>query len=193
MGDEMNKLLLILGVSGVGKSSIIKALLALDNKFVYIVPFTTRPSRGVEETKISISDKEMEELWSRGELLSVNEIHGIRCGTPRLSIIQTLEQNNIPVLDWPITCIEVMRQAFPNQFYAVYVLPPSIEILQQRLFKEKRGMNGHRLENAREELEAYQSFEYMGTCDLEIISEENKISEITQIIYAGYLSSSLKK
>ena len=189
----MHKFLLILGVSGVGKSSLIKELLALDRRFVYIVPFTTRPSRGKEETKISVSDKEMDELWNRGELLSVNEIHSIRCGTPRLSIIQVLEQNSIPVLDWPIGCIEVMRQAFPSQLYIVYVLPPSIEVLQQRLIEEGRDVDGHRLQNARKELDAYKSSEYIGICDLEIVSEENKILEIAQTIYAGYLSSYSKK
>ena len=188
----MHKLLLILGVSGVGKSSLIKELLALDSRFVYIVPFTTRQPRGKEETKISISDKAMDELWNRGELSSVNEIHGIRCATPRLSIIQVLEQNSIPVLDWPIGYIEVMRQVFPSQLYVVYVLPPSIEVLQQRLIKGERD-DGHRLQNARKELDLYKSSEYIGICDLEIVSEENKILEIAQTIYAGYLSSYSKK
>ena len=188
----MHKLLLILGVSGVGKSSLIKELLTLDSRFVYIVPFTTRVHRSRGETKISISNKEMDELWNRGELLSVNEIHDIRCATPRLSIIQVLEQNSIPVLDWPIGYIEVMKQAFQNQLYVVYVLPPSIEVLQQRLIKGERD-DGHRLQNACKELEMYASSQYLGVCDFEVISEENQILEIAEIIYAGYLSSYSKK
>ncbi len=187
----MGKLLLVLGVSGVGKSSIIKELLALDKRFVYIVPFTTRPSRGAEDTKISISNEAMDDLWIRGELLSINEIHGIRCGTPRSSIVQALGQGNIPVLDWPLSCLEVMRLAFPNQLYVVYVLPPSIEILQQRLIKEGRHDDGDRFQNACRELEAYKSFETR-ICDLEIVSEEDKISEIAQRVYVGYLSNSKK-
>jgi len=177
-----------LGVSGVGKSSIIKELLTMDSRFIYIVPFTTRPSRGIEETKISISDQVMDDLWNRGELLSVNEIHGIRCGTPRSSITRVLEQKNIPVVDWPLSYLEVMKIAFPDQLYIVYVLPPSNEILQQRLMKEARHTNGNRLQNAYKELEAYKSLPQR-ICDLEIVSEENQILKIAQLVYAGYLSS----
>lgn len=183
----MGKILLVLGVSGVGKSSIIKELLALDKRFVYVTPFTTRLSRGVGETKISISDKEMDRLWIRGELLSVNEIHGIRCGTPLSSITQALEQGNIPVLDWPIGQMDVMKQVFLDQLCVVYISPPSIESLQQRLMKDGRDTDGHRLQSAHEELEAYESSRYAGVCDFEIVSEENQVSQIAQTIYTNYL------
>lgn len=185
----MGKLLLVLGVPGVGKSSIIKELLALDKRFVYIIPFTTRPSRGTGDTKISISNKAMDDLLSRGELLSVNEIHGIHCGTPHLPIVQALEQGKIPVLDWPINCMEVMKRVFGGQLYVVYVLPPSLEILQQRLMRDGRHTDEHRLQNAYQELEVYKSSIHAGICDLEIFSEEDKISQIAQAIYTGYLSS----
>ncbi len=185
----MNKLLLVLGVSGVGKSSIIKELLVLDSRFIYIVPFTTRPSRGKEDTKISISDEVMDDLWSRGELLSVNEIYGIRCGTPRSLITKVLEEGNVPVLDWPLACLEVMTTAFPNHLYVVSVLPPSIEILEQRLMIDGRNNHEGRSRNTHRELANYKSSEFKRLCDLEIVSEENKLSEIAQSIYAGYLSS----
>ena len=189
----MKKLFLISGVSGVGKSSLIKELLALDDQFVYIVPFTTRPSRGSHDTKISISDEAMDDLWSRGELLSVNEIYGIRCGTPRTFIKRVLDQDQTPLLDWPVSCLEVMRSAFPNQLYVVYVLPPSIHILQQRLMKDERPVNPQRWQNTVAELEAYKARVYAGVCDLEIVSEEDQIFETAQIIYTSYVSSSLKK
>lgn len=185
----MNKLLLILGVSGVGKSSIIKELITLDSRFSYIAPFTTRPSRGAIDTKICISGEAMDDLWDRGKLLSVNEVHGIRCGTPRSPIVRALKRGKIPLLDWPLSFIEVMKHAFPNQLYVVYVLPPSLEILQQRLIGDGRHMEGNRLQNAHKELETYMSSESVAILDLEIVSEENRIPEIAQEIYSGYLSN----
>ena len=41
----MQKFLLLLGVSGVGKSTIIRKLLAMDERFVYISPYITRQLR----------------------------------------------------------------------------------------------------------------------------------------------------
>jgi len=104
----MSKFLLLLGPSGVGKSSIIEELLQLDSRFVYISPFMTRALREGEKNKISISGEEMDKMWNRGELLVINELYGIRYATPRLPIVQALAQGNFPVLDWPISRIEAI-------------------------------------------------------------------------------------
>lgn len=183
----MSKFLLLLGPSGVGKSSIIEELIRLDNRFVYISPFITRSLRKGEKNKISISDEEMDGMWRQGEFLVINEFYGVRYATPRSPIEQALREGNFPVLDWPISRMDVMTGAFPNQLYVVYILPPSIEVLQRRLMKDDRDSDGHRLRNAREELEIYGSSRYSGVCDFEIVSEENQVPKIAKAIYAKYL------
>lgn len=185
----MSKFLLLLGVSGVGKSTVIEELIRLDRRFTYISPYMTRPLREGEKNKISISGEKMDEMWNRGELLVINEFYGIRYATPRLPILQALAEGNFPVLDWPISRIEVMMQTFPNQLYVVYILPPSIEVLQQRLARDGRDTDGHRLRSACEELEAYRSSRCAGVCNFEIIAEENQVSYIARAIYANYLRS----
>jgi len=185
----MSKFLLLLGPSGVGKSSIIEELIRLDSRFVYISPFMTRPLRKEEKNKISISGEEMDEMWNRGQLLVINELYGIRYATPRLPIVQALAKGNFPVLDWPVDRIDVMTQAFPGQLHVVYVSPPSIEALRQRLSKDERDADGHRLRSAQEELEAYKSSRYIGVYDFEIIAEENQVPKIAQAIYASYLQN----
>ena len=183
----MSKFLLLLGPSGVGKSSIIEELIRLDCRFVYISPFLTRPLREGEKNKIPVSDEEMNKMWKRGEILTINELYGIRYATPRLPIVQALAEGNFPVLDWPVSRIKVMTQAFPDQLHVVYVLPPSIETLQKRLAKDNRDTDGRRLQSARDELGAYKVSRYAEVYDLEIISEENQVSKIAQAIYANYL------
>lgn len=183
----MSKFLLLLGPSGVGKSSIIEELIRLDSRFVYVSPFMTRPLREGEKNKISISGGEMDEMWERGELLAINELYGIRYATPRLPIEKALAESNFPVLDWPISRIDIMRQAFPGQLCVVYISPPSIEALQLRLAKDGRDADGHRLHSAREELEAHNSFRYAGICDFEIVAEENQVPKIAQAICDNYL------
>ncbi len=183
----MSKFLLLLGPSGVGKSLIIEELLRLDSRFVYISPFMTRSLREGEKNKISISSEEMDEMWNSGELLVINKLYGIRYATPRLPIVQALAQGNFPVLDWPISRIKTMTQAFPNQLCVIYVSPPSIEALRQRLTKDGRDMDGHRLRSAREELKAYESSRYIGVCNFEIIAEENQVPKIAHAIHSNYL------
>ena len=182
----MSKFLLLLGPSGVGKSSIIEELIRLNSRFVYISPFMTRPLRKGERNKISISGEEMDEMSERGEILVINELYGVRYATPRQPIEQALKNNDFPVLDWPINRVSVMTEAFPNQLYIVYISPPSIEALQQRLARDDRDTDGHRLRSAREELEALESSRQVGTYDFEIVSEENQVPKVAQTIYTNY-------
>lgn len=183
----MSKFLLLLGPSGVGKSSIIEELIRLDGRFVYISPFMTRSLREGEKNKVSISDEEMDKMSERGEFLVINELYEVRYATPRQPIEQALKEGNFPVLDWPISRMSVMTEAFPNQLYVVYISPPSIEALQQRLTKDDRDADGHRLRSAREELEAIESSRHAGIYDFEIVSEENQVPKVAQTIYANYL------
>lgn len=186
----MSKFLLLLGPSGVGKSAIIEELCRLDSRFIYISPYMTRSLREGEKNKISISDEQMDKMWNGGELLVINELYGIRYATPRLAIVEALTNGNFPVLDWPINKIKVMMQAFPDRLYIVYVSPPSIDVLRQRLAKDRRDTDGKRLQNACEELKAYWSSRYVGIYDFEIVSEENQVSKIARTIYTNYLKTS---
>jgi len=146
----------------------------------------TRPLRKGERNKISISGEEMDEMSERGEILVINELYGVRYATPRQPIEQALKNNDFPVLDWPINRVSVMTEAFPNQLYIVYISPPSIEALQQRLARDDRDTDGHRLRSAREELEALESSRQVGTYDFEIVSEENQVPKVAQTIYTNY-------
>lgn len=186
----MSKFLLLLGPSGVGKSAIIDELSKLDTKFVYISPYMTRPLRSGERNKIPISGEQMDEMELRGEFLAVNTLFGgIRYGTPLLPIVEALAMGNFPILDWPIDRLQVMTQVFPGQLFTVYVSLSSIHVLYQRLAKDGRDTDGTRLASAKQELQRYWSSEYQGLYDLDVVSEDNKISEIATIIYNGYLKS----
>ena len=147
----------------------------------------TRPLRDGERNKVSISGEKMDEMSERGEFFVINELYGVRYATPRQPIEQALKEGNFPVLDWPISRISVMTEAFPSQLYIVYISPPSIEALQQRLASDDRDIDGHRLRSARKELEALGSFRRVGVYDFEIVSEENRVPKIAQTIYANYL------
>jgi len=186
----MSNFLLLLGPSGVGKSAIIDELSKLDSRFVYISPYMTRPLRPGEKNKIAVSNEQMNEMQRIGELLAVNELYGgIRYGTPRLPIAEALATGNFPVLDWPIARLEVMTQAFPGRLFVVYVLPPSIDVLRQRLAKDGRDADGTRLTSALEELQGFWSSRYVGAYDYKIVSEDGQVTDIAEAIYFNYLKS----
>lgn len=185
----MSKFLLLLGPSGVGKSSVIERLRQADERFVYISPFMTRSLRDGEKDKVSISDEEMGEMADRGEFLVINERYGIRYATPKKPIMQALGDGKFPILDWPISRISIMTECFPDQLHRVYIAPPSIEVLAQRLLIDGRDTDGNRLKDARLELEAYWSLQYAGMYELEIVTRDHELSKATRTIYESYIAS----
>jgi guanylate kinase len=190
----MSKFLLLLGPSGVGKSTIIQDLIRMDDRFIYISPYMTRPLRSGETDKVSISESQMDEMDRCGEFLTINQFYGgIRYATPRTPIVESLAAGKFPLLDWPVSRINIMTREFPNRLYVVYVLPPSIEVLRRRLGGDNRDADGSRLKSALKELEAFHSSEYLGVYDFEIISEDGQTPKIAQAIYFKYLKSLQQK
>ncbi len=186
----MSKFLLLLGVSGVGKSTIIDCLQQRDARFVYISPYTTRPLRPGERNKVSITGIEMDAMADRGEFLAVNELFGgIRYATPRQPILDAMASGSFPVLDWPVHQMAVMRNAFPNQLFVVYVAPPSLEAAQQRLGKDGRDVDGKRFASARAELEAFWAQRFVELYDCAVVAEDDNRHKAVDEIYGRYLSS----
>lgn len=187
----MSKFLLLLGPSGVGKSTIIRELTKLDERFTYISPYMTRPLRPGEKDKIPVTDKEIDNMEKEGELLAVNKLYNICYATPKTPIIEALRKQLFPVLDWPICKIQIMLEAFPGRLYCVYVFPPSSEILEKRIKKDGRDVDGSRLKNASLELSEFFSHKYSNLYDLSISSEDDKLQYVVETIYSSYLKSFL--
>lgn len=181
------KFLLLLGVSGVGKSTVIRELRSLDPRFEYVSPYTTRQLRDGETDKIHVSDEVMDRMESTGEFVVVNNLYGVRYGTPREPIVTSLQRGSFPILDWPIQKLKIMQELFP--LYVVYITPPSIEKLTRRLNIDGRDNNGSRLSNALAELKRFQKGEFEGMCDISVVSEDETIPQISQGIYDNFLRS----
>lgn len=185
----MSKFLLLLGPSGVGKSSIIDELYRVDSRFRYISPFTTRELRKGETNKVHIEEEQMDAMAEKGAFLTINQIYGIRYATPKDSVLEELRNENFPIIDWPVNRMEVMHEAFPGQIYAVYILPPSKQILAERLRVDGRDTTGERLQKGVEELNAYENSEYEGLYDFAIISEDSQLESVAKAIYQKYIGS----
>lgn len=175
--------LLLLGPSGVGKSTIIEQLQEMDSRFEYISPFVTRPLRPGESSKIHVSE---EELWSRqskGEILTVNQIYGIYYATPKSTIDHALEKEHFPVLDWPADKMQIMLQTYGDRLFVVYLEPDSIEELQRRLELDGRDKDGQRFARGKEELERYWEGKYDAFIDMKAANSRGNSQQIAKLIY----------
>ena len=147
----MSPFILILGPSGVGKSTIIKKLIANNPKIKYVTPITDRPPREGEHFKISVLPEEFTRLENSGEFTAVNHYFTFRYGTPRRKIQEIFNNNQIPILDMMLSGVPKFFK-YKEILFKIYLKPPTISELQNRLEKEKRDPTGQRYNEGIQEL-----------------------------------------
>lgn len=181
-----SKFLLLLGVSGVGKSTIIRELCKLDSHFVYISPFMTRELRSGETDKVPITGEQMDKMERQGKLLVVNKLYGVRYATPREPIEQAFMGEQFPLLDWPIDRLHIMQQAFPGKLFTVYIEPPDTETLRRRS-ADGRDPEEKRMDAATAELAMLAQGTYDDAINYRVVSSEGEAASVAYAIYNKYL------
>lgn len=183
-----SKFLLMLGVSGVGKSVIMQELRRLDSRFVYISPFMTRELRAGETDKTPITGAELDEKEQRGEILATNNLYGIRYATPKGAIEAAIREGKFPLLDWPITHLDVMKQAFAGKLFTVYVEPSDLDMLQLHL-ADGRDPDQKRFDAGVAELSVLKTGTYDSLINYRTVSREGDVATVADEIYSKYLQA----
>ncbi len=183
------RFLLILGPSGVGKSTIIKHLKTLDARFKYISPYTTRALRPNECDKISTTKEHINKLQAANKLLTVNQIYGIYYATPKETIDQTLQTKNFPILDWPVDKLHIMQKHYKNCLYIVYIYPEDLADLKQQLSYDGRDQDGIRFNKGKEELFLFSSGKYDKFIHLKIKNIKGEPLRVANMIYNNFISN----
>jgi guanylate kinase len=134
--------MVICGPSGVGKNTLIEALLEEygPEQIEFAVSHTTRPPRlgerdGVEYHFVD-SAETMRGAIDRGDFIEHAEVHGNLYGTSRAAVQRVLKAGKICVLDIDVQGVRTLqaRQArLGMRPRYVFVAPPSVETLRARL------------------------------------------------------------
>lgn len=179
----MTPLVLILGPSGVGKSTCI-ASLCRSEAFVYVSPYTTRPLRDGEGDKHFVTPDRFRNMQAGGEFVIVNELYGFLYGTPKEVIHKIVELGCHPVLDWPVQMVRDMRIAMAGMSVrAYYLYPPNRQVLAQRL-GARAGEGCGRLERGLRELDAVDAGVYAADIDHLIVARTDQADEVAASIAA---------
>ncbi len=156
--------LVISAPSGAGKSTITRALLASEPALTLSVSATTRQPRPGEqegEHYFFRSQDAFAAMVTAGELLEWAEVFGRRYGTPRAPVEQALAAGRDVAFDIDWQGHRQLAAALPDDVVSVFILPPSLEALDQRL----RGRAGddaaeiaRRMQAARDEIAHWPEF-----------------------------------
>lgn len=121
--------------SGAGKTTLLKRLLAAIPGLCFSVSLTTRAPRSHEahgRDYFFVSPEEFLEIRDRGGLLEWVEQFGHWYGTSRDYVTQSLAGGRGVVFDIDVRGAKALKKTFPQATF-IFVLPPSLAILEQRL------------------------------------------------------------
>jgi guanylate kinase len=162
----VKRLLLVLSApSGGGKTTIAKRLLQVRNDLGYSVSATTRPVRNGEKEGVDyhfLTRPQFERRRDQHEFLEWAEYGGQLYGTLKREIDRIFAEGRHAVLDIEIEGARQIRRNFSNSLQ-VFVLPPSAEVLMERLTgrnTENLDLLRKRLTRASEELAAVAEYDY---------------------------------
>jgi guanylate kinase len=156
----------ITGPSGVGKGTLIRALLERLPELELSVSATTRPPRPGERDGVDyhlLSDAEFDRRVRDGEFVEHAEYAGHRYGTLRSELEDRLDAGVPVVLEIEVQGARQVREALPDSVQ-VFIAPPAPEALRER--RLARGTDDHavvdaRLEVADGELRAREEFPHV--------------------------------
>jgi guanylate kinase len=183
-------LFIVWAPSGAGKSSLIAALLEKDSNVRQSVSFTTRaPRDGEVEGKHYrfVTRDVFEQMIAAGDFLEHAEVYGNFYGTSKQWIDDAM-QNGFDVvmaIDWQGA--QQIHQIFPD-IVGVFILPPSLEVLRQRL--TMRGQDSAEVIERRL-ASAHEDMSHLGEFDYVIIN--NEFGEAVSDLLAIFRSQRLKR
>ena len=178
-------LLVISGPSGAGKGTLVDRLVSARSECVFSISSTTRPRRGSEVDGVQyefLTRDEFERRRSAGTFLEWAEVHGQLYGTPARFVDENVRAGRVVVLDVDVQGGASVRRARPDAV-SVFVYPPSIDALRQRLLKratDSAEVVERRLHDAPGELAQYREYDYLVLND----DLEHAVLHLTNIVDA---------
>ncbi|MBT0568016.1 guanylate kinase [Williamsia sp. CHRR-6] len=166
--DQRGRLVVVVGPSAVGKSSVVRRLRELLPELVFSVSATTRAPRTGEVDGRDyhfVDDARFDAMIAEGELLEWAEIHGglQRSGTPAAPVLDALAAGSPVLVEVDIAGARAVARRLPEAI-TVFLAPPSWEELVRRLTgrgTESADVIARRLETARAELAMADEFDHV--------------------------------
>jgi guanylate kinase len=162
----MTTVFIISAPSGSGKSTLVKRVMSGVPYLMFSVSYTTRRPRGSEHDNQNyhfVNRDQFEAMIQRGEFLEWAEVYDNYYGTHRGILEQASACGKDLVLDIDVQGARQLRSKITGAV-TVFILPPSKQILEQRLRargEDREDVIERRLNEAVEEIRNYNAYDYV--------------------------------
>jgi guanylate kinase len=164
---QEGKLIIFSAPSGSGKTTLVRHLLSvMPDKLQFSISATSRPKRGVElngKDYHYLTVEEFKEKIKNNEFLEWEEVYaGTHYGTLRSEVERIWKEGRNVIFDIDVQGGLNLKHQFGDKALAVFVMPPSIKILEQRLNSRQTDSPESialRVEKAEQELQTAKLFD----------------------------------
>jgi guanylate kinase len=163
---QIGKLYIISAPSGAGKTSLVKRLVADVAHLTVSISHTTRPMRPGEvqgRDYYFVSVAEFQAMLAQQAFLEHAQVFDNFYGTAQKTVTDNLNNGLDVILEIDWQGAAQIKQGLPDSL-AIFILPPSIAVLEQRL--RQRGQDdepviARRMRDAVAEMRHYEAFDYL--------------------------------
>lgn len=180
-------MLILGGPSGTGKSTVVKKMLEQDKNITWSVSVTTRKPRAGEKDGVDyyfVSDEQYNKYRQEDAFYEyVDSEYGSRYGTLRSDVDEFINVGRDVIFDLDQDGLRQMKAKAPYDVVSVFLLPPSIRELRNRLENRKtdsREIIEKRMNLAVERLKYWADYDY-AVISLEV---EQTVDTVRQILSA---------
>jgi guanylate kinase len=162
------KMLILSAPSGAGKTTLVNHLLQSRSDLAFSISATTRPARGKEQNGVDyhfMSVETFKQHIAQNDFVEYEEVYpGRFYGTLYSEVERIFADGKTVVFDIDVQGGKTLKENYPDQSFAVFIKPPSISDLKERLIG--RGTDSKtdidvRVAKAAEEMQMSAYFDYV--------------------------------
>ena len=158
-------LIVISSPSGAGKTTIAKKLVSKKLNIELSVSLTTRKPRSNEINKVDyhfVSKKFFQSKIKQKHFLEHAKVFDNFYGTSQKAINNKLSKGKNILLDIDWQGARQVRKKMPRDTVSIFILPPSLKVLKQRLMKRESSLAfvNKRMSKAKKEIAHWNEYDY---------------------------------
>lgn len=188
-GRRRGLMLVLSSPSGAGKTTLSKRLISMNPDVVLSISATTRKPRPGEvdgQDYYFMDEMTFLKKAKAGEFFEWAKVFDRYYGTPKASVEEALDDGRDVVFDIDWQGAQSIAEAAPDDACRVFILPPSLTLLRERL--EKRGQDSKdiidgRMARAKAEIEHWEEYDYV------ILNDDfsRALEKLSEILHAERL------